>query len=291
MVTMKRKKKLTGRVGATANRRRGTPTVFERLMDVRSELARVMAAPSEKRPAESQPKLPAWCLEICNRFRRTILKPILKLKTANGMNWRYFGRLVGVVERYKTFILHDVPRILAAEFGDLTEEEWQRIEPQLGLDKLRAELVKALNRPVSDDEPLEKIADEVLERQWEHFEMMKQNAFYHVSQQDAKVTALFYKGMAEGYAIFLDEEGHFCGDRGRTEIYLELIACQLQIEKMRRILPAKTRGDLYDYMAQGVKFRRNGRKWLHDVCDEIGLSMKSRGRPHKFLHPQTIPVM
>ena len=188
-------------------------------------------------------------------------------------------------------MLHDAPRILEAEFGDLTEEEWQRIEPQLGLDKLRVELIKALNRPVSDDEPLEKLCEEVLERQWKHFEMMRQNALCHVSQQDAKTTVLFYKGVAEGYTIFLDEDGHFSGDRGRTDIYLELIACQLEIEKMRRMLPAKSCDDLYNYLKQGVKFPTNGRAWLHDICDEIRLSMKSRGRPHKFSHPDTIPVM
>ena len=292
---MKRKRKSTNKIDATANNRRGQPTVFEQLTDVGSEIAKAMANPSEPMPAESKRKPPGWSLEIIDRLRKTVLKPILKaihrLRSTNGFNWRDFGRLVGVVERYKTFVLHDAPRIWEAEFGDVTEEECQRIEPRLGLDKLRVLLIQVLNRPVSDDEPLEKLGEEFLERVWKHFEKLRQDALYHVAQQDAKNTALFYVGMAEGYRMFLNEDGGLSGDKGRTDIYLELIACQLEIEKMRRMLPAKSRGDLYNQLKQRVKFPPDGRKWFNDICDEIGLSMKSRGRPHKFSHPQTIPVM
>ena len=52
---------------------------------------------------------------------------------------------------------------------------------------------------------------------------------------------------------------------------------------MQRTLPAKTRKDLRLELKKSPTFRDGGQGWFNDVCDEIKLSMKGAGAPHKFL--------
>ena len=144
---------------------------------------------------------------------------------------------------------------------------------------------------MSDDEPFDSLVDELLERQLEVCEKVKQTAFHFVSQEGPRNSARFFKGLEEGYRLFLDAEGKYSGDRGRTAIYLELIICQLEIEKMRRRLPARSRNDFYDYIQDTTELPAKRYKWFNDICDEIGLSAKGVGRPFKFAQPHSVPLM
>jgi hypothetical protein len=50
---------------------------------------------------------------------------------------------------------------------------------------------------------------------------------------------LFLKGLQQGYGFFMDENGQFCGNRGRAEIHMQLLSSLHEIEKMRRTVPGK----------------------------------------------------
>jgi hypothetical protein len=187
------------------------------------------------------------------------------------------------MERYKTFITHDMPRILEKEWGDITEEQWEIIEPQLGLDKMRAHLIKVLNRPVTEDELLEDLVNEALERQLESHENHKQIAFFHLATQGPKNVALFYRGLMEGYELFINEHAQFCGDRGRTEVFLCLLPCMLDAEKLRRTVPKTTRPQFYDILAKVFNLPANAYGWFNDVCDDIKFPINPRPRKNKLI--------
>lgn len=84
--------------------------------------------------------------------------------------------MIGILERYKVFVLSDVPRLCEAEFKDITAEQAPRIEAQLGLDQLRDRCVKLLGRTVADHESWEDLVDEVVGR---HLEQHDQHRHWH----------------------------------------------------------------------------------------------------------------
>lgn len=262
-------------------------TIFEQVVDFQVELGKLADLPVDHLPAKLTREQPKWVLGILERFKKTVLRPILKLRPKNGVVvWRNYGRMVGLVERYKAFLSHDLPQLFEREGLDkITEEESKRIWPLLGLDKLRQHLVKVLNRPVSDGEPLESLISETLVHQLDWHEKLRSVAFCHVAQQNPKTTALFFKGLSEGYTCCLDENGLFTGDRGRTQIYFDFLTWQFEIEKFRRTMPVKSRRDLQNWVINTTKIRIPGDpEWFDHFCDEICLSMKGVGRKPK---PQT----
>jgi len=231
-------------------------------------------------PAPSTRKMPKWYSKILEQFRKTILKPLLKLKPNGAVNWRHYGKTIGIIERYKTFFQHDLAQVfIEAGFDKITDEEWESIRPLLGEEKIRQHLIRVLNRPVGDSESLEGLGEEVLERQLEQLQKVTDNALRLVSQQDAKLTALFFKGMAEGYGCMLDENGHYVGDRGRTNIYLNFLVYRAEIEKYRQTMPGKSRRDLQRWIIEKTRIHiSNDDGWFDHFCDEICLSVKGVGR-------------
>jgi hypothetical protein len=210
------------------------------------------------------------------------------------MDWQNFGKIIGVLSRQKTFLAVDIPRICKEDGLDkITAQRWAKIFPETDEAKLRQRLIKQLKRAVSDDEPLEKLVDEVMAQRIAGLERQRQNAFQQASQQSAKNCGKFLKGIAQGYELFLDDQCGLCGDRGRAQILLELLSVQYEIEKMRRMLPARPLTDLQSFVGQSFKFHPDAAKakaWFKDVCDDICLSMKGRGRPHKIVRPQMAPA-
>lgn len=257
------------------------PTAFEQMVVTIS----AMRKEAGLSPIEIVPKpkfeMPQWCGNIVKQLGKTILKPLLKLRPMGKVDWRNYGRMITIMERYRTFLIYDLPRIIEEELGDITEEQWKRVEPQLGLDNIRAYLIKVLNRPVADDEPLEKLADEVFERVFENLEKQKQTALYHVAQQNHKNTVLFYKGMAEGYELVIDEQAKFCGDRGRANIHMNLLSCMMDVEKIRRTLPPTTRSQYYDELVKVFKMTPKAYDWFNDVCDDIKFPLNNLGRKRR----------
>jgi hypothetical protein len=277
---MKQKKQAGESDSTSAGGCAGEPTIFEEVLDFQVEMCKSAGVSVDHLPASSTREMPKWYSRILEQFRKTVLKPLLKLKPKGTVNWRHFGRTIGIIERYKTFIEHDLCRILVeAGFDKITDEEWESIRPLLGEEKLRQRLITVLNRPVADSETLEDLVDEALARQFEHLEKVKDNALWLVSQHDAKTTALFFKGMAEGYTCMLDENGHYVGDRGRTNIYVNFLVYRAEIEKYRQTMPGKSRRDLQRWIIEKTRIHiSNDDDWFDHFCDEICLSVKGVGR-------------
>ena len=81
---------------------------------------------------------------------------------------------------------------------------------------------------------------------------------------------------------FMDTEGQFTGDRGRTNLYLNLLAHWREIAAMQRAEPPKSRRDLQQWLITEAKIPiSNDEDWFDHLCDEIGLVMKGVGRPVK----------
>jgi hypothetical protein len=52
---------------------------------------------------------------------------------------------------------------------------------------------------------------------------------------------------------FLDTEGEFTGDRGRTALYMELLALWPEIVEMQKAEPPKSRRDLQRWLIEEKK--------------------------------------
>jgi hypothetical protein len=260
---------------------RREPTLFARMMDINCELRDAMGL--EPLPGwQPATATPEWVKNVCVRYRQTILKAVLKLKPQGEVNWRNYGRCVGLMERCKTFYQQDVPKILKEEglhrFNKSQQAKYDEIS---GEEEMRQYFLKVLNQPLVDKISLPDLLTLVVTRQFEILDKHRQLAFYHIANQDAKTCKLFYTGMAEGYSIFLNEDGKFSGDDRRADVYGDLLAFQYEVEKMRRTLPAQTREDLRYNLGDWneTEYRK---EWFNDICDEIKLSMKSPGAPHKI---------
>lgn len=226
-----------------------------------------------------------WAKNICGRLRRTILKPVLKLRpvAAAGINWRNYGRCIGIMKRYEVFLGQDVPRILEREgFNAIRPEKWGKIQPVLGEEAAREYYLKFLQRPADDATTLEDLAAEAIQKQIENLDKLRDAAFFHLAQQSAKDANLFLKGMSEGFTAFLNEEGEFAGEDRRADIHLELLAWQHDIEKMRRSLPPKTNKHLACELKKIPEFKNRSQDWFNEVFKSVKLSVGSRGRPSKF---------
>ncbi|MGD0207579.1 MAG: hypothetical protein ABSC89_08245 [Verrucomicrobiota bacterium] len=282
-------------VQAAADAKACTPTLLEFADTIQFELASSVNVAVVRKPAKRRQEMPQWVQKITDGFRRTIFKPVLKLKPKRKMDWQNYGKIIGVLSRQETFFTVDIPRICKEEGLDkITAKQWAKIFPETDEAKLRQRIIKELKRPVSDGEPMEKLAEEVMAQRIAGLEMQKQIALQQVAQQSAKNHAKFLKGFAQGYELFFDDQCGLCGDRGRTQILLDLLMLQYDIEKMRRTLPARSLTDLQSFVGQSFKFppdAAQAKKWFKEVCDDICLSMKGRGRPHKLVNPQMAPTI
>jgi hypothetical protein len=255
-------------------------TFFEQVSSVQRGLCQSAGVSVDSAPGAGADELPIWCSKILQQLAKTILKPIIKLRPNGTVNWRNYGKMIGLCERYKTFITRDVDRIFKEEgFDKITDQQWEKLVPLLGMDKLRERLAVVLSRPLGDEEPLENAVTEVLDRQFKHLDNVKSVVFQHLAHQDAKTSSLFFKGMAEGYNCFLGADGCYVGDRGRTRLYLEFLAYRMEIEKFRRTMPGASRRDLQKWVIHEAKIPiPNDDEWFDHFCDEICLGVKGVGR-------------
>jgi hypothetical protein len=276
---MKKKNKKTK--AKPPSNKRGRLTLLEFLASYNAEAKRQFGLKVEIEPELHFFPLPVWAKKTMTQLGKTIMKPILKLRPSKKTTCQDFGKIIGILNRCITFFRKDAWKIIEDEgLDEISNEDWEKIQPS---DQLRAYVVKSLGRPVADAETLEDLEVELMERRIKEMEEIRTRAFQFMSQRSAKDNAMFHEGMAKGYEMFLNEDGQFCGDRGRTEIYLELISSLHEIEKMRRMLPARKDSDLYEHLKPWYRFpnrREDGVAWLRKVCDEISLYMTGkRGRP------------
>ena len=275
---MKQKKKIENKMAAG----HFPPTVFEALMnlqcDMRGEL-RLEPLLHWRRTFET----PQWSKNICRNFGKTIFKSLRKLRPRGAVNWQNFGRLVGIGQRYVSFVTKDVPRLLKEDgFDRLSARRWERISERLGLDQARKYCLKVLGRPLDDTITDEELFVLAFEKQFTQLEKMRLNAFALAAEQSIKKQALFFRGLSEGFSMFLNEDGEFSGDDRRTEIHAELLAWQYDIEKMRRSVLPKTNQHLIAELKKVPEFKNRTPDWFKDVFKDIKLSIGGRGRPPQY---------
>lgn len=258
------------------------PSIFARMMNIQCELMEAMGLPPMD-DWESTHPVPAWVKNTCIRYRQTIFKAVLKLKPGRRVNWRNYGRCIGLMERCKAFYAHDLPMILKREgLHRLTKRQQSVLDELSGEQEMRQYYLKKAKRPADDPISTEELAEIFSRQQIEQLNKHREIALYHIAKQDTKTQAIFWKGIEEGYSILLNPEGEFSGDDRRADVHGALLAFQYEVEKMRRTLPAKTRNDLRNEMVKLSLFQDNGQAWFNEVCKDVKLSMKGRGAPHKL---------
>lgn len=285
----KMKKKSKQKIAKPRAEKRDQPTLLEFLASFNYEAYKLFGQDVKIDPELPVSPLPHWAKNIVTQFGKTIVKPVLKLRPSKKSTCEDYGKLIGILNRGITFYRIDVQKTIEAEGLDkISNEDWERIQPE---NQLRAHTITQLGRTVAESENFDDLINELTEKRIKHLEDLRAQAFRFMAMRSAKDNTMFHKGMKQGYSMFLDEDGKFCGDRGRTEIYLELIASTHEIEKMRRMLPPRNDSDLYEHLKPWHQFpngREPGIAWLRKVCDDISLYMTGkRGRP---FGPRQAPV-
>ena len=172
-------------------------TVFSQMMNLQCELLEELdqgPLPHWRMTSESQ----HWMKNICQNFRRTIFKSMLKLRPKRKFSWRNYGRSIGLMERYKTFLKKDAPQILQANGFNkkISKKKWAEIKPHLGLKEMRQYYLKILERPANDKTSLRKLFEAILTKVLVNLEKHKEVADFHLANQDAKTAQMFLKGMS-----------------------------------------------------------------------------------------------
>jgi hypothetical protein len=278
---MKRKKKIEN--DKVRGAKKLQPTCFEMMANLQCEMHRQLRLSPPQYPEKTN-ESPAWAKNICQNFGKTIFKSIRKLRPNGAVNWRNYGRIIGICDRYLTFFKIDAPRMLKEDGLDkIGKERWKRMEARLGVNLAREHYLKILGPPADHEIPNQILFELVFENQIAHLEKIKQNAFAQVSEQSAKNNALFKRGVGEGYILFLNENAEFSGDDRRAGIHLELLAMQNDIEKMRKSVLPKTNQHLIGELKKLPEFKNRTQDWFKDVFKDIKLSIGRPGRPPKYL--------
>jgi hypothetical protein len=269
--------------------KRGRPTLLDFIGSFYAEANQQFGTKVEIGPELHVFTLPDWARKTVTQFGKTVMKPILKLRPSGKTNCQDYGKMVGILNRLIDYHRKDLRDMIERDGLDkITEEDWKKIQPRA---QTRAHIVRQIGRPVADTESVEDLTVELIEQRIRQMEEIRTRAFRFMATRSTKENTMFHKGMAQGYEMFLNEDGNFCGDRGRTEIYTELISSLYEIEKMRRMIPAKKDADLYEHLSPWYRFpngREAGMAWLRKVCDDISLYMTDkRGRP-RGSHPEPV---
>ena len=191
---------------------------------------------------------------------------------------RNFGRMVGLLLRAGVFLGKEFEPILKkAGLLDLSKTDEKKIEGIAGIEHLFPVASKKFNRPIRNEHQLFSQTGRYAEK-W-GIDLLKSHGtlFLHLWNQSIEEQHKFLCGIAEGFVTFMDTEGQFTGDRGRTNLYINLLVHWTEIAAMQKAEPAKTRRDLQQWLIAEAKIPiSNDDEWFDHLCDEIGLSMRRR---------------
>lgn len=227
--------------------------------------------------------LPVWGHNIAEIFAKTIFKTMIALDTKGQFDARNFGRMVGIFLRAGVFAGKEIePALKKDGLLNLSKAEEKKIEDVAGIEHLFPLASKKFNRPIRNENQLINQFGRHAEK-WTCNLLKSQGAlFLHLWQQSIEVQHEFLCGIPEGFVMFLDTEGQFAGDRGRTNLYINLLVNWPEIAAMQKTEPPKSRRDLQKWLIAEAKIPiSDDEGWFDHLCDEIGLSMKGVGRPIK----------
>jgi hypothetical protein len=225
--------------------------------------------------------LPVWGHNIADMFAKTIFKTMIALDPKEQFDARNLGRMIGIFIRAGVFVGKEVEPLLKNDgLLDLSKTQKKKIEDAAGIEHLFPVASKILNRPIRNENQLINQGGRYA-KTWVVNQLKSQQILLlHLWNQSIKVQHEFLCGIPEGFVTFLDTEGQFTGDRGRTNLYINLLVNWREIAAMQQAEPAKSRRDLQQWLIAEAKIPiSNDEAWFDHLCDEIGLSMKCVGRP------------
>ncbi len=274
-------------------------SVVERLEPAWTELVWIMKG----RPDEDRHErlLPDYCYSILDIFRRTYLRVMpTKTETFQGdtsgfpkdasleevklhfqVNWEALGRMIGIVMRGLRLIGMESEEILKREgWLDLKpEEERELVDPVFGRRWIERKGFQRLFDEEGDS------AGEMVEEQADALGKTF-GLFLSSSNQLALLwgpaaMADLASGVSKGITGFLDVDARLVGESVRANNYVFLLVCWPEIKAMQQSRPPKSRTDFAKWIEPFAKDDLVSLKDLdqiRDVCEDIGLKFKGRGR-------------
>jgi hypothetical protein len=187
---------------------------------------------------------------------------------------------MGVLKRCLAFWEHDAPRE-ASTLDVISEAEWKRIEPLLGLEVLRSDLIRRCGAAGRQHASTEELAEGVWKKVLDNLDKVAAWLEAEAGKQPPELQAQYWAGVAEGFKALVDDDGKFTVETARTNTYTNLLTAWVETEEMRR-QGQTTRRDLYAWLKGRFPETPMGDEdWFCDVCDDIGLQMKPPGPPRK----------
>jgi hypothetical protein len=230
--------------------------------------------------AEQSACLPAWCHHIADQFAKTVFKSMIGLDPKGQFDARNFGRMIGLMLRAGVFVFKEIEPLLRKEgLWDLSKGEERRLKEISGLELLFPIASKNWKLPIRNENQLLHQTERHVEKRALNLMESVRTVLAHLWGQSIEEQHQFLCGIPEGFTTFLDGEGQFTGDRGRTKLYLALLALWPEILEMQKAEPPKSRRDLQQWLiAEKQVSMVDNPDWFDHLCDEIGLVMKGVGR-------------
>jgi hypothetical protein len=260
--------------------------------------AEMMCVLLDKHDAETQSKLPSYCCNILERFRRTYfgafpsfsdtvqcddpsklagVKSLAEAKRFIKFDWYRFGKAMGVFMRILRFLDLEIENQVKSEgmwnmepaceqkVLDLIGPAWLEKRglrvADIAVGEVGATLTKAMASSVS--------VDRSLPQQW------SETAF----QWGPDAMAEMSRGMAEGIKGFIGENGQLAGETTRASNYVFFLILWPEIKDFLASDPLPDRTKVFEWIEP---FRDAGFVSLPDIecfrdfCESIGLKFAGR---------------
>lgn len=250
--------------------------------------------------------LPEYCYNIFDKVRSTSLAILPKLsETISGdfdlatkcktveeakkvlkIDWFRLGRLFGFGIRSKRLVQLETEDELKRDglFDDNPEKQKKAIELLIG--KRPEQESSAVSVGAKLHEMLKSSTEPEFEKIDSGLKYFGQVAY----QWGSDAMENFSKGIAEGLAGFIDENGQLVGETNRSPTYWFLLLAWPEIKELQASQPRKTVTDLHNWMLPFMRFGFTSLidvETLRDVCTPppsgIGLSL----RPLKVRLPKS----
>jgi hypothetical protein len=276
--------------------------LIDRVMPVLTIAADMMSR--EPRTTGLSRTLPEYCGRIAQIMRRThfaviagfgeavkfdpkalaACRTVDEEKSVIVVDWRAFGRWLGVIET----MVHLVEgggfeRLWKETFGEQGEEATRLfLKLIFGLKESEIDglMAEAPNEKPGEFEAKYAVAIETYHR-WKR---ALERGTALPRQWGIEAVVATHRGIAEGSVGIINERLELSQGSNREGVYFFLAAVWPEIQAMQNSNPPLSRMDLHRWLEPFVKdgiVSLGDYGQLCDVCDEIGLKMKGRGRPRK----------
>lgn len=277
-------------------------SAMERLEPVWAEMVWIMRG----RPDQDRHErvLPDYCYSILDVFRRTYFRVMpTRTETFQGdtsglpkdasleevklhfqVNWDALGRMIGIVMRGLRLIGMESEGILKRDgFLDLKpEEERDFVDLVFGRRWIER---KGLQRLFDEEaESAGEVVEQRVNELGKTLSLLLSSSNQLALLWGPTAMADLASGVSKGMTGFLDADAHLVGESVRANNYVFLLVCWPEIKAMQESRPPKSRTDFAKWVEPFAKddlVSLRDLDQIRDVCDDIGLKFKGRGRSKK----------